>query len=125
MAYIYFADIYCDDCGDAIKKQLEQEGKTPECPEDERSFDSDEYPKWCDDESESDCPQHCGSHADCLNAEVMPSGHKIGCLLGTSLTDEGIEYVRQAVIEGGEVAEYWRQQFSWIGFDDDEIEEQY
>ena len=112
MAYIYQADIYCDDCGLDICDRLKKEGKSPENPDDEYSYDSDEYPKYVDDDGESDCPQHCGSHADCLNAEILPSGKKIGCLISTNLTSDGIEYVKQAIVEKGEVAEFWAEQFS-------------
>ena len=58
-----------------------------------------------------------------FTAEVLPDGSKIGCLLSTDLTSEGAEYVKQAVAEGGDVAEFWKDQFDWIDFpeeDDDE-----
>ena len=112
MAYIYAADIYCDDCGDEIKARIQAEGKAPENPNDETSYDSDEYPKYCSDDDESDSPQHCGSHEDCLNAVTLPSGRKIGCLIGTNLTDAGVEYLKEIVDKGGEVAEFWANEFS-------------
>ena len=52
-----------------------------------------------------------------IEAEVLPSGDKIGALLSTSLTADGADYVREAVAEGGEVAEFWRDAFDWIDFD--------
>ena len=42
MAYIYCADIYCDDCGKAIMKELKKQGLVPEHPEDRSTYDSDE-----------------------------------------------------------------------------------
>jgi hypothetical protein len=112
MAWAYNADIYCGDCGEELRQALDGQGKTPDNPSDEHTYDSDEYPKYCDDDQESDSPQHCGSGELCLNAEVLPSGRMIGCLIGTRLTSAGVEYVKEAIAAGGEVAELWAQQFS-------------
>ena len=124
MAAIYAAEIYCDDCADLIRQQIKDKliarGMTEEeiadkfC--DERDYDSEEYPKWVDDDDERDSPQHCGSCEECVNGEMMPSGHKIGCLIGTNLTSDGIQYVKDKVAEGGEVADFWRERFCWIDF---------
>lgn len=136
MAYIYCADIYCDSCGEDIcerrKKEI-MEGKDgvrdaggnnptrgkPMTEEefdaiysDERNYDSGVYPKHADDDEESDTPQHCGSGEDCLEAEVLPSGRKIGALIGTGLTSDGVEYLKEQLKGGGEVADFWREQFS-------------
>lgn len=129
MAGIWNADIYCDDCIKLIKAERKAAlmagdgGKTglTEAEFDaiycnEHNYDSDEYPKWADDDEETDAPQHCGSHAECLEAEVLPSGTKIGKLIGTSLTSDGVEYVKEQVAEGGEVADFWRKEFDWITF---------
>ncbi len=43
--YIYAADIYCKDCGKTIQKILATKGCTPNTPDDQTSYDSDEYPK--------------------------------------------------------------------------------
>ena len=106
MAYIYCAEIFCDSCGKDIRTNLDRQGLAPADPLNEWSYDSGEYPKQVDDDEESDCPQHCGSHADCLEAVTLDSGHKVGKPLG-ELTEDGVEYVREAIAEGGEVAEYW------------------
>jgi hypothetical protein len=81
-AYIYQADIYCEDCGQAIKTELDKAGKTPADPDDEYTFDSDEYPKgpYSDGGGEADSPQHC---ADCHT------------FLENPLTSDGREYVRE------------------------------
>jgi hypothetical protein len=112
MVWTYNADCYCDACGEAIRHALDGQGKTPDNPSDEYTYDSDDYPKYCSNDEETDCPQHCGSGEECLNAEVLPSGRKIGCLIGTSLTSAGVEYVKEAIAKGGEVAELWAAQFS-------------
>lgn len=110
--YIYNADVYCDACGEAIRETLDNEGKRPENPSDERSYDSDEYPKGpYDDSQEADSPQHCGSHEDCLEATILPSGRKVGYFLQNDLTDDGIEYVVEAIDDGGEVAELWGEYY--------------
>ena len=84
----------------------------------------DEYPKYMSDDEESDSPQHCAAGEDCLECEILPSGHKIGALLSTNLTSDGVEYVKEQVQEGGEVAEFWREKFSWIDFPDKSEDEE-
>lgn len=105
--YIYAADLYCEDCGEAIQKRITEEGFAPEYPNDERSYDSDEFPKgpYPDGGGEADYPQHCGAGPDCLNAIEFPDGIKVGAWLGNELTADGVEYVREVIQEGGEVAE--------------------
>ena len=63
--YIYQAELWCNDCGKAICRKLKRDRKAPEDPDDETSFDSDDYPKRTDDNEESDGPQHSppGSNA--------------------------------------------------------------
>jgi hypothetical protein len=117
MAAIYQADVWCDDCANAIRKRLRSEGNAPECTYDERSYDSDEYPKIASDDEESDTPQHCAAHESCLNAIELSSGRKIGMLFG-SLTFDGVTYVRETALgSGGEVAELWVRHFSDGGYD--------
>jgi hypothetical protein len=110
-AYFYCADIYCEDCGRAIKKRIRKEGNAPADPRDETSYDSDEYPKgpYDDGGGESDSPEHCGSGADCINALELSDGTKVGCWLENPLTSDGARYVAEAVKEGGEVSELWAE----------------
>ena len=68
MAYIYRADIYCDDCGRAICKRLQAAGKAPADPDNGWSYDSDDYPKRAGDDEESDTPEHCAAGERCVNA---------------------------------------------------------
>lgn len=123
MAYIYNADIFCDSCGKAIKKRIKKEGKAPADPRDETSYDSDEYPKWGSNNDEADSPQHCGSHEDCLEAIELPSGRKIGELIGDSLTTDGVQYVRdEHLTNPTEVTELWVKHYG-IKLEAEEIEE--
>lgn len=80
--YIYQAALYCVDCGNSICEDLTAAGKAPEDPEDEGSYDSDDFPKGPTDEGESDSPSHCDG---------------CQCFLETDLTEEGKRYVIEAV----------------------------
>lgn len=109
-AYIYAADIYCEDCGRAIRKDIRRAGNAPAHPSDESSYDSDEYPKgpYSDGGGEADSPQHCGSGAECINALELEDGTKVGCFLENPLTSDGYEYVREQHRESpSEVTELW------------------
>lgn len=112
MPYIFQADLWCDSCGQAIRKRLRREGTAPANPADEYSYDSDEFPKFVSDPGEADCPQHCGAGDECLEAVELPSGRKIEALLSTDLTAEGVRYVQEAIGAGGEVAEFWAEEFA-------------
>jgi hypothetical protein len=112
MVYIFQADLWCDSCGRAIRRQLRREGHAPADSRDEASYDSDEYPKFVGDPGEADCPQHCGAGEECQEAVQLSSGRKIGALLTTQLTAEGVEYIQAAIAEGGEVAELWAEEFA-------------
>ncbi len=109
---IYAADLWCNSCGRAIRKQLRREGKAPDDPSDECSYDSNEFTKFAADSGEADCPQHCGGGEECLEAIELSSGRKIGALLSTELTGEGVRYVEEAIAEGGEVANLWAEEFA-------------
>jgi hypothetical protein len=82
--YVYQAALLCEPCGRATCARLTAEGSAPENPQDEASFDSDEFPKGPTDEGESDSPSHC---AEC------------GAFLESELTEEGDAYVRDAVTQ--------------------------
>ena len=116
--YIYQADCFCDDCGKVIRVHLNAQGKKPKNVEDERSYDSDVYPKYAgpdDDHGESDTPCHCGKGENCLNAENIPGFGKVGKLLGTNLTQEGVNYVRESMaqrdFETNKVTRFWASRF--------------
>lgn len=116
--YIYQSDNFCDDCGKRIMADLDKLGQTPPNVKDERSYDSDKFPKYCgpdDDHGESDSPCHCGKHEKCLNAEEIRGFGKVGKLLGTNLTDAGVLYVIDAIgavgAERNLVTRYWARKF--------------
>lgn len=96
MAYIYAANIWCDDCGESIKKRAIAEGK------DTYSYDSDEFPKRYNGSLKAGCPQHCAADADCINAIEFDDGTKIGAWLGNDLTTEGVDYVKETIREARE-----------------------
>lgn len=116
MAYIYDADIFCDDCGKSICQRITAEGFAPDDPDDEGSYDSGEYPKYVDGSSESDSPEHCASGDDCLNSIKFSDGQEIGVWLGNELTSYGEDYTIEAVLEGGDVADLWRGYYDYLDF---------
>lgn len=94
-AYIYQADIYCEECAREIKARLRKKieakldakidainAATPDT-NDESFYDSDEYPKgpYGNGGGESDTPQHC---ARCKE------------FLENPLTSDGYAYVQEA-----------------------------
>ena len=85
--YIYCADIYCEDCGEAAKRLILRTAKAPA-----DTGDSDDYPQgpYSDGGGEADTPQHCG---DC------------GVFLGNELTGDGEDYVTAAIREAYSEAE--------------------
>lgn len=109
LVYIYAADIYCEDCGKAIRERIINEGRAPVDPNDEYSYDSDKYPKgpFSDGGGEADCPQHCEAGPECLNAIELIDGSKIGAWLENELTIVGVENLRNVIRQGGEVVEMW------------------
>lgn len=100
--YMYQAALWCDDCGAKMRERLDAEGKAPADASDEYSFDSDDYPKYVGEasDSESDSVSACD-----------------GCdeLLGESLTAEGVAWLIGAgkeVLERDDSrinADFWRK----------------
>jgi len=43
--YVYQAAFLCEACGERMKFELDAEGLTPEEPDDESTYDSNDYPK--------------------------------------------------------------------------------
>jgi len=85
--YVFQAALYCEECGEDLVRKLDMEGKTPETPCDENSYDSDDYPKGPYTEEqvgESDSPSHC----DACNK-----------FLESPLTKDGLVYVLETVLE--------------------------
>ncbi len=92
MSYIYQADIYCDDCGNEIKRQcMQHERRTRDILS---RRDSEQWPQEVIGSNESDCPQHCGAGSSCPNFIRLEDGTKVGMFLENELTQEGYEYIR-------------------------------
>ena len=102
--YIYQAELFCEECGLDIKALLNEQGKYPQNPDDETTFDSDFYPKgpYDDGGGESDCVEHCGSGDGCINAIEWDDGSKSGCMLENPLTRDGVEHLKEAIRERNE-----------------------
>lgn len=79
-AYIFQAALLCEDCAMATREQHDSD-----VPIDDRD-DSDNWPQgpYPDGGGEADCPQHC-DHC--------------GCFLENPLTSDGVEYVREKLLE--------------------------
>jgi sarcosine oxidase delta subunit len=116
-AYIYRAALWCPDCTREIKKELKKKGMAPEDPDDEYSYDSDDYPKGPEREGggEGDVPQHCDG---------------CGVFLENPLTSDGEQYVKDVVAEEHErrkkgrkpnpVTNKWEAFYDYLDFSDDE-----
>src|SRR5262245_39730866 len=105
--YMYQADLYCEECGEGLKERIWGAhdlqillGEDFD-PNDETTWDSDEYPKgpYLEGGGESDSPCHCGSHGDCCNAITLENGSKVGAFLENPLTTHGLDYVQNAIQE--------------------------
>lgn len=87
-AYVYQAALLCEACG--VAKAAQRRPHMPEDfdPEDESTYDSDEYPKgpYGDGGGEADCPQHCDA------CDVF---------LENPLTGDGVAYVVETLIGDG------------------------
>lgn len=103
-AYIYQADLWCEDCIEEVKKTL----TPPENPDDEHTYDSDDYPKgpYPDGGGESDCVQCCaGCH----------------CLLENDLTADGWNNLFDSMLDNFHRKrehvnrDYWHEVFDQYG----------
>jgi hypothetical protein len=133
MAAIYQADVWCDDCADSIRERIWLESDRGPTYANRKAweeafgidgYDSDEYPKYCDDDEESDKPDHCAGSGMCINAEVLTDGGKVGYFFGNSLTSEGADYVKTTVREDTEAGFddsvailVWKPYYDWIDYD--------
>lgn len=91
--YLYHADTLCVACGQDAVQKAEAKG-------DYDTGDSDDFPQGpFIMENEADAPGHCGNGSACLNALKIPGGLKVGCPIKTFLTEEGIDYTRQTILD--------------------------
>jgi hypothetical protein len=104
--YIYQGALWCQDDGEAIRKDLMKAGEAPKDPDDESSYESDYFPKGpFQDQDEADWPSHCAAGEGCLNAIKLPYdgklySWKIGQWLGNKLTDDGARRVAEMIRDG-------------------------
>jgi hypothetical protein len=96
--YVYKADLWCNECGEALRKIIKNEGKIiPVNPADEYTYDSDHYPKGpYSDGDAADMPCHCSAAELCLNVVTLDDGNQVGKPLGT-LTKDGVRYVMNSI----------------------------
>lgn len=104
--YMYQAALWCSDCGEKIKEDLTAEGKAPESPDDEMTFDSDDFPKGPYDASggEADNPQHCDGCGMFLENDLTGDGRNGLCKM-----------IARKLGEKGKVSEAMRE---WVEFYD-------
>jgi len=92
-AYVYAADLYCEDCGRAIQDEIHDEIATKGSTDDSEDYPQGPYP---DGGGEADGPAHCGSNEGCLNAMTIED-QRIGVWLGNPLTAEGVTYLLEMI----------------------------
>jgi hypothetical protein len=85
--YLFQAALVCKHDGEKVRRELTRVGKAPEDPDDEHSYDSDDFPKgpYPDGGGESDVPEHC----DICHM-----------FLENPLTRVGMQYVLEALAAG-------------------------
>ncbi|TXI90582.1 MAG: hypothetical protein E6Q36_01240 [Chryseobacterium sp.] len=96
--FMYKAALYCEDCGKRLRADLDKQGKKPADPNDETSYDSDDYPKECLS-GESDTIDFCDSGERCTDPLELKNGFKVGCYLDQDLTDQGVVSLRESLAE--------------------------
>lgn len=107
--YMYQAALWCDDCGAKKRDELTAEGKAPACLSDEEGYDSDDFPKYVGEASDSEAD----SVSMCDGCEE---------LLGESLTSEGERGLRESAEEQltrkpeHVNVEYWRAVLADYGY---------
>jgi hypothetical protein len=113
--YIYAADIYCERCGEAIKKRLTRASVAPTNPDDETTFDSSHFPKgpYEDGGGAADSPQHCGMGEYCLNPTVIGEA-VLGKFLENNLTNDGVVWLMDQ--EETPVVKFWRDFYRQKGY---------
>lgn len=94
-AYVYQAALYCERCGVKEREALDPYDP-PEKPDDESSYDSDDYPKgpYANGGGEADYPCHCDT---------------CGEFLQNPLTADGDKYVREKAAAYEAADDSWEQ----------------
>lgn len=122
MAFIYQADVWCDECGRRICEELKQAGKAPADVEDKSSYDSDDYPKrYNPDAEESDSPQNCASGSCGGSYTLDGAALTYGKFLENGLTPDGYRYVRDTLNENGSIlpepVQQWAELYGFTYFE--------
>ncbi len=108
-AYVYQAALWCEECIRSIKLDLLQAHMMPNNPGDEKSYDSDDYPKgpYPEGGGEADVPNHCDG---------------CGVFLDNPLTTDGVEYVVGELMDylayktgDLETLDTWAEHIHWYG----------
>lgn len=88
-AYVYQAALWCETCALVVRENNESGGAITF---DDMRKDSEHYPQgpYDDGGGEADCPQHCDG---------------CGVFLENPLTDDGLEYVREAIQDWQELSQ--------------------
>ncbi len=90
-------------------------GKLIDWLDDRVHVDSDDWPSCGHPTEPTDGPQHCGCHEGCETAEELSDGTTVSALLGTELTEHGVNYLNEMLGEPHEkttaLHEFWREQF--------------
>lgn len=76
--YIFQAALICEEEGERIREELTAQGKAPADPDDEYSYDSDDFPKgpYPNGGGEADTPQHCDITTVFLENPLTPEGEQ-------------------------------------------------
>jgi len=81
--YVYEGELYCEDCGMAIREEIVSDDMGPADPDNDWSYPSNIFPKgpYLLTALETDCLVRCASGANCLNGIVLPDGKRVGVRL--------------------------------------------
>lgn len=129
MPAIYQGEVWCDGCANNIRRDIMMTTpeKVPDNPEDETSYDSEDWPKEYDPDEASDGPQNCadgecGGLAWIVGKEAgVVASTTYGKFLENALTEEGYAYLQRMLNEHGEVLSEFAQEwadyygFTWHG----------
>lgn len=124
IGYIYDGELFCEPCGERLKKEVFKRIWEHDPVEAERQGelsppfhgDSGAFPQefLLDDEANaSDTPMHCGSQDACLDKDITDLDDNVSKLLTRHLTGFGCAYVIQAALEkpGSPLMGLWLDRF--------------
>lgn len=76
LVYVFQAALLCEECGVKTKAALDKMGRGPLEPDNEYTWDSDDYPKgpYPDGGGEADCYQYCDKCGQFLDNPLTADG---------------------------------------------------